>query len=302
MTAVIITSMSKKAYDEYGQYMIKSFLKYVKGDFRMLVFTEDNIKESGFTTVNIYEENKDYADFIKANSSNPKITGYLKKQKYNFMFDAIRFSKKVFAITHTIKNCLEEFEKLFWFDSDTLVLENINLNTIAEKLPDGCFSSYLGRKRIKIYPETGFLGFANFGELSTRFAEEWENIYYNLDFIKRPQDYIAEGTNEFGFTDCHTYDYMRRRYEAEHGVKFFDITSNLATSSPFDTAFSNKIKHYKGDRKAKIASTFNNKELITSYVRNQSSPQLTTWKRMNGKGMKSSTIMTKATVKGKSNG
>lgn len=224
----IVTTFSDKGFEEYGKYFVESCKKFINKDIKIFFYIDN---------VNIPSE----SNFIirKLEKSIPDLTIFKERNKHkipgNFLHDAVRFSHKSYCIYHAANN--SNVDILIWLDSDTEILQNIDKSYLIKFIPQGIFSSYLGREN---YTETGFLAF----DLRNLYCKEYFDLfkwYYDSDEIYNLQ----------GQLDCHVYDATRIKLEKENKIQNYNLSPSGATKNHFNLVFEGYMKHYKGYRKEK---------------------------------------------------
>jgi hypothetical protein len=224
----IVTTFSDKGYEEYGKYFVESCKKFISKDITVFFYVDN---------VNIISE----SNFVvrKLEESVPDLTIFKNRNKHKvaekFMHDAVRFSHKSYCIYHAANN--SDVDLLIWLDSDTEIYDNITRSYLAKFLPEGAFTSYLGRPD---YSETGFLAF----DLRNPHSKEYFDLfkwYYDSDEIYKLS----------GQLDCHVYDAARVRLEEQGKVKNYNLSPPGVGKNHFNHVFEGYMIHYKGDRKEK---------------------------------------------------
>jgi hypothetical protein len=227
MNIGIVTTFSDKGYEEYGKHFIESCKKFLSPKITLYVYVD-----------NVVLDNQHNIIVRKLEESIPDLTIFKNRNKHKvpgkFIYDAVRFSHKSYCIYHAANNA--EVDILYWLDSDTEIYDTITENYLIQFLPDGCFTSYLGRSD---YSETGFLSFDLRHPLSKEFFElfKW---YYDSDEIYKLK----------GQLDCHVYDAARIKLEQEGKIKNHNL-SPKDVKHHFNHVFEGYMIHYKGDRKEK---------------------------------------------------
>ena len=222
----IVTTFSDKGFEEYGKYFVESCKKFISKDITMFFYV-DNIQISpapNFVIRKLEESIPDLTTFKNRNKD--KVPG-------KFLYDAVRFSHKSYCIYHAAKN--SDVDILIWLDSDTEIYDNIDKSYLLKFLPDGAFTSYLGRPK---YSETGFLAF----DLRNSYSAEFFNLYkwyYDSDEIYKLK----------GQLDCHVYDATRVKLESENKIKNYNLSPPGVGKNHFNHVFEGYMIHYKGDRK-----------------------------------------------------
>ncbi|MEM7197294.1 MAG: hypothetical protein AAF352_02865 [Pseudomonadota bacterium] len=194
-----VTSFNKEGYALYGQAFLASYMRHAAQDSPLTVVLE------GFETppaeqaahisyIDIASPALD--DFLARNGKDPKKAGKVidpqtNKSRYEYRFDAMRFVKKVFALTHTDLPVMG-FDWRIWIDADTLLHAPIDAAYFDRKLSVDKDVYYLGRQDWD-NTESGFVAY-NLREtrhgrsvLSTlRFLYERDKIFRHPQWADGP--------------------------------------------------------------------------------------------------------------------
>jgi len=225
----LVSTFSDTGYNEYAHVFVDGIEKYFDSSIVINLYT-DNVKINSPKINTIPLENS-IPDLVKFKNRNKN------KLHKNFLFDAVRFSHKSYAIWHASENINTDI--LIWLDADTLIKKEITSDYLKQFLPKGYFTSYLGRARN--YTETGFLAFNLGYPYRKEFFEEYKG-YYDSDKI-----YTLNA-----FTDCHVYDATRINFENNKKIKSFNLTPALNKNN-FNKTFVGHMIHFKGDKKTKMS-------------------------------------------------
>jgi len=208
-------------------------------------------------TFNIYERIPDLLNFKKRNSDIDYLNGYREKEKYNILYDFVKFSHKSYVMVDALLN-FEDYDIIIWLDCDTLTHTKVN-DTLFEYIYDeNSYVSYLGRDFFgfrKLYTETGFLLFNRRNSFALEHARRVKNIYDN-DLYEEVFQYTSKNYQCGGYTDCHVFDYVKDQLVNE-GAKILNISKifNIPSSHPFiNSILGWYFDHFKGDRKEKLIS------------------------------------------------
>lgn len=224
----IVTTFSDNGFEEYGKHFVESCKKFLSPNITVYLYVD-----------NIDIESRDNFVVRKLEQSIPDLTVFKERNKHKvpgkFLYDAVRFSHKSYCIYHAANNA--DVDILYWLDSDTEIYDTITEDYLKKFLPNGCFTSYLGRPD---YSETGFLSF----DLRHKHAKEYFDLfkwYYDSDEIYKLK----------GQLDCHVYDAARIKLEQEGKIKNYNLSPPSVTKHHFNHVFEGYMIHYKGDRKGK---------------------------------------------------
>jgi len=105
----------------------------------------------------------------------------LDKDKESFLWDAVRFSNKVFCIINAVRNS-KDYDYVLWIDADTFTFRPVPLDFFQNLLPHDTMLTYLGRENPTlndggVYPECGFVGYNLRHPEIQNFITDWENLY-----------------------------------------------------------------------------------------------------------------------------
>ena len=96
------------------------------------------------------------------------------KDKDSFLWDAVRFSNKVFCVVNAVRNS-KDYDYVIWLDADTFTFRPVPLDFLVGILPKNTMLTYLGRE--KVYPECGFVGYNLRHQETQNFINDWEQLY-----------------------------------------------------------------------------------------------------------------------------
>ena len=165
--AVIVTSVNKEYYDNYGHRLIDSYKTYLKDVFSFHLYNEDfNLHDPNIKEMN-WDLGKNYHDFQSRWKSRPRIQ---------------TFAKKAYSIIHALNNI--DCDKLIWIDSDCIITSTFTSEVTDQILDDKFLASYFGvyhEEDGKEYfsCETGFFVINKRHKDFNKFLNMYENIYNN---------------------------------------------------------------------------------------------------------------------------
>ena len=222
----IITGMSLEYYDQIGKDMLTSWEKFWPEEFKILVYSEDNLSFINSSRV-AYKDLNDIDD------------EYTKFQLEDFSKRDTRikiFAKKAWPI---MKHLEETFGKLIWLDADVITQNYITQDWLDSLLHPTEFSCHLGVPQDQYYSvETGFFIINLENKFKNEFLKIYKEIYYNRDFSNMKKPF-----------DGDTFGRIITEMRSMPGFRFNDLSPTLDKLSPFNNAFKNKMKHYKAKRK-----------------------------------------------------
>lgn len=245
------TTFHKKGWELYGRKMAKSFDEHWPKEIKLYLYCEDLasfhasiLKEKLSDRViikDLFAECPQIKPFLKEydNEKNRGVRG----DNWDYRYDAIKFSYKVFAQCHMIRN--SQGKKIIYLDGDTLTFTEPPMNEVEKLLPNDCMCTYLGRDETSKktpFTETGYhmynLGHPNIQE----FADVFENIYTSGKVI------------DLRFqVDCYTFDVARRTIEGKYNIKNYNISpmgEKLGKKHPFvNSVLGTFMDHLKGPKR-----------------------------------------------------
>lgn len=163
----VVTSFSAEGLALYGQEFLDTFHRYWPGEVRLLVYAEGcqpTVWRGNTRVLDLFTEIpacesfvRRHADNVAANGRHP-VSGWKKAALsvgYNFRMDAVRFSRKPFAVQAAARQVREGV--LLWVDADVSTRTVIPISFLRGLFPPGYDYCYLGRRRN--HSECGFLGY-----------------------------------------------------------------------------------------------------------------------------------------------
>ena len=149
----VVTTFPPNRWTAYAKRMIESHIKYWPDDVVLYAYYEGklpDIKHNKVKFINIEEVNPELVSFKQrhkddpvANGETTEIPGGVKrlpgagdkdKNKGSFLWDAVRFSHKTFAVDHAIKTIDADY--ILWLDADTYTFREISKEFVTGLLPN----------------------------------------------------------------------------------------------------------------------------------------------------------------------
>ena len=200
MKIKVITSYKPGTWNQYAKRAVDSVLKHWPANTDVSVYHESQ-------TQDIFEHPR--VQWLDAHKVQPA--------KGSFQWNAVRFSNKIFCVTHAIKSSIGH-DYVIWLDADTYSFRPMPESFLEELLPQDSLITYLGRENPKLAdggkdPECGFVGYnLNHPEIKN-FYNDWEDLYINAGIFKLTS----------GWTDCSSLWYLSKKYQKNKRVKVNDI-------------------------------------------------------------------------------
>jgi hypothetical protein len=237
MSYLLVTTFNLDGYNLYGKKMLEAFLKYWPSNQQIIVYTENCKLDNSLINPRIIVKdlllNQDLVNFKTRHANNPVANGY-KDDKKNFLFDAVRFSHKVFSLYDAVQTNLGK--SIVWVDADTITHRKVPESFLLDNFPNKFGIAYLGR--IKQYSECGWVVYHTNHPLMKDFWETFVD-YYRKDTI----------FNLTEWHDSYVFDVARKEYEAK-GMVNQNITPNFVAGHPFiNCVLGEYMDHMKGPRK-----------------------------------------------------
>ena len=142
----LLTTFHKAGWEQYGRRMVETFLAHWPSNIKLNVYCENvdvNLNNPRIIEHDIFKTCDKLRPFIDLYNSR-EANGYRNGVR-DFKYDAIKFSYKVFAQCHSIRNSASD--KLIFIDADTLTFASPPLHLIDRLLPETDLTAYLGRPK-----------------------------------------------------------------------------------------------------------------------------------------------------------
>lgn len=222
MKIKVITSYKPGSWKEYAERSIKSIVEHWPDGTAINVYHESQAQDVFFHPrvkfIDLHEEQAELVKFKQRHKDDPVANGELQeieggvrrhpdlpkkggmdKNKGSYLWDAVRFSNKVFCVTHAIKNSVvKDYDYVVWLDADTYTFRPMPRQFLESLLPHNTMLTYLGRENPTLndggkYPECGFVGY-NLRHVDIQnFAKDWESLYIKdkvFDLLEWHDSYV----------------------------------------------------------------------------------------------------------------
>lgn len=223
----VVTTFSKKGYEEYGKKFLGSFIQHWD------------------TTLHVYWEGDDFPNIhpqivwhnLNADKDRKKfLESGLADDPKDYRRQAKRFSHKIFALTDPERLKLD-VDTWIWLDADVETVAGVDEAFLAAVCPNGFVGSYLGRKDWN-HSECGFVSYsAREGRLFLAELRRW---------------YVSGRVYDFPEThDSYIFDRLRE----ELGGWWYNISEGVPGMHVWDDCpLGTKMKHRKGPLRKQGAS------------------------------------------------
>ena len=218
----------------------------------MSAYCEDMILPNRCKRIN-YKSYNGVLDFytFKKKFENYENECQKKLNDFTYLYQCIKFSKKVFTILHEEQNCSEDY--LIWMDSDIVCEKKITISNLKLLINDNCFFSFLGRNylkkkdsisEIKMHPECSFMIFNLKHKKRIKFFSFLKNYYLKGKVFKEDQ-----------WHDSYIFDVIKDKILLKkEQLNITDIFLDKKIFNDRFNVFDNSIlgmfmKHFKGNKK-----------------------------------------------------
>lgn len=221
-----VTTFNDAGYNDYGKICLESFTKHWD-DIQLYAYyegTEPDLIHDRITYIDLEAISPDLMAFKTKYKDDPVANGGLgvspnglKKpatasnkwdNKGSFLWQAVRFSHKVYTIYHAANNI--DCDVLIWYDADIFTHSDVPVDFLSNFTPEDVYTCYL--KRHKRYPECGFVSYNLKHPGHKQFMDTWIDLYNNDGLFKLNEwhdSYVYEqvraNLEEQGVITCHSY-------------------------------------------------------------------------------------------------
>ena len=237
----VATTYNKKYYDLVAKRMVESFVKYWPKDVQLHVYWQEQkpeILEDNIVYHELYKVQPQLKQFVDKWKDDPEKNGWrADRQKWVWKNDGVKFSHKVFAQTHRIKNSTADY--ILYSDADTEYVATPNFDYLEEICPSDSLCTFFDRPKFR--DETGFYMHNPKHERAKDWANRLEEIYLSGEVWTYEENRAADQyTMAYGrdsFKDCKQMDLVK--YHPDVDLKDPVPTSPLGQF----------LNHLKGEKK-----------------------------------------------------
>lgn len=150
----VVTTMNENGWNESGERMLESFRAQWPADIEIVIYAEgfDPPEQPG---VMVRRLPAWLDEFKKRHANNIRPNGQTLSRRYDYRFDAVKFSHKVAALTEEGMRQSEGI--LIWLDADTFTHAPVTKEWLHRLFPAPSYVAWLDRENC--YPECGFVMF-----------------------------------------------------------------------------------------------------------------------------------------------
>ena len=255
MKIKVITSYKPGTWNEYAKRAVDSVLEHWPENTDVAVYhesqTQDIFEHPRVQWLDAHQVQPELLKFKSKYKDDPVANGEIQEipngvrrpgpmpKKGSFQWNAVRFSNKIFCVTHAIKSSAG-YDYIIWLDADTYSFRPMPEKFLEKLLPRDSLITYLGRGDKD--PECGFVGYNLRHPEIQNLNKEWEELYIS--------DRIFTLTS--GWTDCSSLIHLSNKYQKHKNIKVNDI--GHAGGVKGHHVFINSVlglymDHFKGKRK-----------------------------------------------------
>ena len=239
-TLEVATTYNKQYYDLIGKRMVESFVRHWPKHIKLHIYwqeAEPEILQDNLVYHELYQVQPQLKSWVDQHTDR-KFHGWREdRSKFVWKNDGVKFSHKVFAQTHRIRN--SEADILLYSDADTLYHEAPDLDYLSEICPADSLCTFFDRPKFR--DETGFYMHNPQHPKAKQWADRLEEIYLSGEVWTYEKDRAADqytmAHGRDSFKDCRQTDLMTYH-------------EGVDPKDPVPTSPLNKfLKHLKGEKK-----------------------------------------------------
>ena len=272
MKIKVITSYKPGTWESFARRGIHSMAEQFPPEVDIFLYCEEkqpNDIDSRITCVDLTEAEPNLFAFKTKYKDDPVANGKtttipngvrrsdklqgLDKNNESFLWDAVRFSNKVFCVVNAVRNS-QGYDYVLWIDADTFTFRPVPINFFTNLLPKETMLTYLGRENPTlgdggVYPECGFVGYNLAHPEIQNFINDWEQLYTTGDVFK-----ILE------WHDSYVFWHLSKIYRSEKNILVNDIGYQKGVKGHHvfvNSELALYMDHFKGKRKLQGTSARN---------------------------------------------
>ncbi|MGE7413203.1 hypothetical protein [Methylobacterium tarhaniae] len=261
-----VTTCSQPGWIEYAETMVESFDKNFPPEVKLIVYIDFKappdrarveFRQIAQTGMRLEDYHFSLSGLQFALGRAIPYSEHDLANSYDIIWNARKFSFKVFTICHAIRTC--DTDVVVWLDADSNIVDRIDYDVIARSIPEYAMVSYLGRSWR--YTECGYVGYNMRHPLTAAFAETIVQMYTSGAVFSLKE-----------WHDSYVFDVVRLYFERYFGVRNFNIARYV---DDLDHVFLNTelglyIDHMKGPRKSQGKSRLDDR--IVTYKTAEKDP------------------------------
>jgi len=249
----VVTTFPPNRWTAYAKRMLESHVEFWPNDVELHAYYEGvrpDLENKKIRFLDIEAVNPELVSFKErhkhdpvANGETTEVPGGVRRNpnagandrgKGSYLWDAVRFAHKTFAVDHAIKNSKTDY--VLWLDADTYTFRNISKQFVTDLLPMDKMVNFLGRG--DKYPECGWVCYNTRHSKINEFMRCWTDMYNNDTIFK-----------ELEWHDSYLFWQCLKRIAPNEGV---DIGKGAGVKGHhvfINSVLGGYIDHMKGKRK-----------------------------------------------------
>jgi len=257
-TVEVCTTYNQGYYDLCAKNMIESFVKYWPKDCVLHAYwqeQEPEIFQDNIIYHELYKAQPQLKEFVDKWKDDPVKHGWREdRQKYVWKNNGVKFSHKVFAQTHRIKNSNADI--ILYSDADTLYTAKPNLDYLREICPADSLCTFFDRPAFR--DETGFYMHNTQHPKAKDWANRMEEIYISGEVWTYEENKQA---------DQYTMAYGRESFKKCKQMDLMKYHEKMDRKDPVPTSpLSKFLTHMKGQKKLKGRTDFTEGSVFPSVL------------------------------------
>jgi len=174
-----VTTMNENGWKESGERMVLSFLQFWPEEAKPLVVYAEDFTPPAMDGIEV-RKLPEWLDRFKAKYGKmPAATGY-RPGRYDYRFDAIKFSHKVAALTDFGMDLTDGV--MIVMDADTLTHSPVTVAWLEGLFPEPAYLAWLDRENA--HPECGFVMYRCGHPYHRQFMESFRAYYTSGELFK----------------------------------------------------------------------------------------------------------------------
>lgn len=235
----IVSSFNKEGYEKYAKRFLESFIANWPKKVKLIVYYHDFELADAPAAPNVEYRNlnKEFPALEEWRNKYKHATGNV-QGRYDYRYDGIKFSHKVFAISDVVAKLrkIKRPGQLIWLDADTITTQQVSPQNIIFHLPKEADIIHLGRRTIN-YSETSFISFNLNRPQAWQFLADFRDCYTTGEI--------------FSYAEWHDGFIFERLLNVHkwHGLKALSLSDPQDLDAFNSSPLGSFMQHFKGAKK-----------------------------------------------------